>query len=159
MLVYSEEQWFDEFYPKEWGNWRECFNIKKFREHIEATGCCWMNYKTTGYCLSENGEGLMEIRPYKYSKPYTLEHFFVETACCEIQPFKQPKLNKMFAGVAVSKIQSNLTIYSVYIYGCDDASYTKHFSSEDGLNEELKYIKKYGIYHIFYKDSDYFFTN
>ena len=159
MEVYTEEQWFDKFYPKEWGNWRECFNIKKFSEHIEATGCSWMNYKLTGYCLSENENGLMKVCVYKHSKPQYLDHFFVETACDEIQPFYQKQINKHYAGIAVTKLTSNLEIYQVYIYGCDDASYTKHFISNCELENEVNRIKEFGIKHIFAKDSEYFFTN
>lgn len=159
MEVYTEDQWFDSFYPKEWGNWKEFYNIAKYRETQDVTGCTWMNYKLTGYCLSENKDGLMEIRKYNYSRPSVLDHFFVETTCDEIQPFTQPKVKKEYAGICVRKLTSNLEIYEVYIYGCDDASYTKHFNSKETLNHEIDVIKKYGISHIFYKDSEYFFTN
>lgn len=159
MKVYTEDQWFDNFYPNGWGNWRDFYNIVKYRENPNATGCSWMNYKLTGYCLSENADGLMEVRKYNYSKPYSLDHFFVETTCVEIQPFSQAKTGKEYAGIRITRLTSNLDIYEVYVYGCDDASYTKHFSSEDELKHEIAVIKEYGIEHIFYKDSDYFFTN
>lgn len=159
MNVYTEEQWFDTFYPKEWGNWRECYNIKKYRENVEVTGCSWMNYKLTGFCLSENENGLMGVRNYSYSKPQYLDHFFVETTCDEIQPFYQSKTNKYYSGIVISKLTSNLDIYQVYIYGCDDASYTKHFMSKCELENEVNRIKEFGIEHIFEKDSEYFFTN
>ncbi len=159
MKVYTEDMWFDNFYPKEWGDWKEYYNIAKYRETMEVTGCSWMNYKLTGYCLSENKDGLMEVRKYNYSRPYTLDHFFVETCCDEIQPFFQPKSKSQWAGIFISKLTSNLDIYQIYVYGCDDASYTKHFSSEEDLNHEIKVIKDFGINHIFYQNSDYFFTN
>ena len=159
MKVYTEEQGFDSFYPVEWGNWKEFYNIAKYRETRGVTGCSWMNYKLTGYCLSENKDGLMEIRNYNYCKPHVLDHFFVETLCDEVQPFHQPKVGKDYAGITITKLTSNLEIYQVYVYGCDDASYTKHFSCKEDLDHEVKVIKEYGIEHIFYKDSEYFFTN
>ena len=118
-----------------------------------------MNYKLTGYCLSEDENGLMKVCVYKYDKPRYLDHFFVETTCDEIQPFYQKQINKYFAGIAITKLMSNLDIYQVYIYGCDDASYTKHFISKCELENEVNKIKKFGIEHIFAKDSEYFFTN
>ena len=157
--VYSEEQWFDTFYPTEWGNWREFYNISKYRESQKITGCSWMNYKLTGYCLSENSEGLMKVNTYNYGKPYYYDHFFVETSCDEIQPFYQPRVNKYYAGVGISKLTSNLNIHSIYIYGCDDASYTKHFDNELELQTEISKIKMFGISHIFTEKSGYFFTN
>jgi hypothetical protein len=159
MNVYTETQWFDEFYPKEWGNWREFYDIQKYRENQDVTGCSWMNYKLTGYCLSENECGLMTIRPYTYGKPYASDHFFVETTNDEIQPFYQVKTNKHYAGIQICKEMSNLDLYSIYIYGCDDSSYTKHFIGKTDLDLEIEFIKKSGISHIFEQDSGYFFTN
>lgn len=159
MKVYSEEQWFDAFYPKSWGNWKEFYNIKKYREYPKVTGCCWMNYKLTGFCVGENEEGLMGVHKYTYSKPSTLDHFFVETTCDEIQPFHQPKVDEYYTGIKISKMYSNLDIYEIYIYGCDDASYTKHFNNDQDLNDEIEKLKKFSISHIFNKDSGYFFTN
>ena len=157
--VYSEDQWFDAFYPKEWGDWREFYNIKKYREGEKTTGCSWMNYKTTGFCLGENDQGLMKVVKFSYGKPYYSDHFFIQTNCVEIQPFYQPKVNEYYAGVGVSKLESNLDIYSIYIYGCDDSSYTKHFSSKEDLELAINEIKVYGISHIFDEKSKYFFTN
>lgn len=157
--VYSEEQWFDTFYPKEWGNWKEFYNIKKYRDGVSMSGCSWMNYKITGFCSGENAEGLMKVNQYIYSKPYYSDHFFVITTCDEIQPFYQPKVDEHYAGIGISKLYSNLDIYSIYIYGCDDASYTKHFNEKCELDSEIEKIKTLGISHIFTEKSGYFFTN
>ena len=93
------------------GNWREFYNIAAYREKSNVSGCSWMNYKLTGYCLTENKCGLMKVNKYTYDKPCTIDHFFVETDCCEIQPFFQQKVNRHYAGVVVNKLTSNLDIY------------------------------------------------
>ena len=65
MIVLTEEEWFDKYYPKEWGNWREYYNIKAYRENgVLKTGCTWLNYRITGLVRSQNNNDLLEILKY-----------------------------------------------------------------------------------------------
>ena len=166
MKLFTEEEWFDTFYPKEFGNWREGFNIAKYRENPEATGCSRMNYCISGYLSCENSDGFMALN--KYPPDASQEHFFVECGYKSddkniawfIQPYFQKKDDTYYASVKISKMESNLDIYIIYISGCDDCSYTKHFVGKESLNKEVLQIKERGILDsIELVENGYFFTN
>jgi hypothetical protein len=163
MKIYSEEEWFEKFYPKSWGDWRTEFNIEMYRKHQNVTSCSWMNYKLTGWLTSEVN-GKMKVNKYS-SKPYCLDNFFVECGqesnedevCWFIQPYLQQKDKTYYAQISTHKMESNLDIYVIYISGCDDASYTKHVIGMYNLIQEVLYIKNNGIRDI--QNREYFFTN
>lgn len=159
--VYSEEQWFDTFYPEELGNWKEEFNMREVRSGNYETGCSWMDYEKFGYVTNEDpNTGLMKVKNYTESD--TLEHFFIQcnkSTCAFIQPIYQPLTKQYFASVSVRKIESNLDLYKMYIRGCDDSSYTKHFIGEKHVAYEIRRILREGIDYIQYAENGFFFTN
>lgn len=158
--IYSIEEWFNEFYPKSWGNWREFYNIKKYREQKNLTGCTWMDYSGYAVVSGETDEkGHMKVLYClnEFNKKYTIDNFFISCAPYFVQPYYQPKDKEYYVKVKAYKMESNLDLYCVYISGCDDSSYTKHFIGLSNLMNELKYIKENGILDI--QDREYFFTN
>lgn len=163
MWIYTEEEWLDKFYPKEWGDWREEFNIGMLRKHRDLTGCNWMDYRLSGWLSGEDGDGKMKVNHRQY--PSTLDHFFIEcgdaddeqNVCHFLIPTLQKSVGKYFASVEVLKVESNLDLYQIYISGCDDSSFTKDFIGEDDLKEEVELIKRIGVSDI--QSRDYYFTN
>lgn len=164
-MIYSESEYFDKFYPKSWGDWRKEYNIKMYCAHPRETGCTWMDYHETGYVLSENSEGIMVVR--EIPRPGLIERFFIKCGSLEdeskiaffIQPAFQPKTQEYYASVTLTKMESNLDLYEVFITGIDDSSYTKHYNSLDSAMEDMADLKEYGINIIQEKESGFFFTN
>lgn len=164
MNIYKEDEWFDKFYPKEFGDWREGFNMKARIENPTATGCTWMDYKVAGYLTAVNENGMMILRPWSEDVGI-IEHLFI--SCGEssneeevdwfIQPYFQFKDQHYYASIKLTKEESNLDLYKVYISGNDDSSYTKHFIGLSYAGKELQYLRENGISDI--RERDYFFTN
>jgi len=159
--IYSEKEWFDTFYPKEWGNWQEAYNIGEYIKTPRLSGCVWMDYKLNGIVLS--GKKIMKILPWGDNCPY-YDHFFIE---CHpendafIQPHFQPKNQKSYASILLNKEESNLDLWKIKVAGNDDSSYSKHFIGLEAAMTELDKIKQKGITYIRndYKASRFFFTN
>ena len=164
-MIYTESEYFDEFYPKSWGDWRKEYNLKMYCKHPQESGCTWMDYYETGYTLVENLAGVMEVR--EIHRPEIIERFFIKCGSLEdeskiaffIQPAFQPKTGEYYASVTLTKMESNLDLYKVFITGNDDSSYTKHFTSLRVALEDIQLIKDYGINHIEDEESGFFFTN
>lgn len=167
-MIYSESEYFDKFYPKHWGDWRKEYNLKMYIAHPRETGCAWMDYYETGYVTAQNSEGVMEVR--EISRPELIERFFIKCGksgsledeskiAFFIQPAFQPKTGEYYASVTLTKMESNLDLYEVFITGIDDSSYTKHYISLSVALNDIQLIKEYGISHIQNKEHDFFFTN
>jgi len=167
LKTYSEEEWFDTFYPKEWGNWRENYNAAMYSKHQGATGCCWMDYNETGFLLSDpDNTGFMKVVKRDYDTG-TVDYFFVECGTSDkeedvawfLQPYYQSKTKTYFAKVYAQKTESNLDLYRIHVSGNDDSSYEKHFIGLKDLKQGIDDIKTYGVEVIQESDQKYFFTN
>lgn len=164
-MIYTESEYFDEFYPKSWGDWRKEYNLKMYCSHSHETGCTWMDYYQEGYLLTEDFSGRMEVR--EIHRPEIIERFFMKCGDLEdesniaffIQPAFQPKTEEYYCSVTLTKMESNLDLYKVFITGNDDSSYTKHYISIKEAQEDIELIKEYGISHIQNEEYEYFFTN
>lgn len=162
-MIYTEAEYFEEFYPKSWGDFREEYNLDMYRNHPRLTGCTWMDYYELGYCLVEVS-GIMKVR--KIHRPEIIERFFIKCGDLKdksniaffIQPAFQPKTKEYYASVTLTKVESNLDLYKVFITGNDDSSYTKHYISLDSAMDDIQLIKDYGINHI-NEEYEFFFTN
>ncbi len=118
---------------------------------IKTSRITWMNYKITGIVLSD-GKIIPNEENYRYK-----ESFLVRTnADCFIQPFKQND-ETYWAQVVLRKVTSNLPLYEIYIFGCDDASYTKHYLSLKDAVKDINFVKDNGISRI--ESMSFFFTN
>jgi hypothetical protein len=73
-----------------------------------------------------------------------------------ICPFEQTD-NTYWAQCILTKMESNLELYVVCVFGCDDASYSKHYLSVEEANADLEEIKRSGISSIY--KMKFFFTN
>lgn len=155
---FTEDEWFEEFYPHELGDWRKEFVVNN------DSGCCWMDYCFNGFPLSSKND-ILPISKCPEVNPNFIDHFFIEcgnlldenNVCWFVQPYYQKKNETYYANVVVSKLESNLDLYEIYISGHDDSSYTKHFLSKSSILDEIDYLKNYGIDNI--QDREYFFTN
>ena len=156
-MIYKEAEYFDKFYPKSWGDWRKEYNLKMYCKHPRESGCTWMDYYETGYLLTEDFSGRMAVRTI--SRPEIIERFFIKTECKFIQPAFQPKTEEYYCSVTLTKMESNLDLYKIYITGNDDSSYTKHYISLNDAITDIELIKEYGISHIQNEEYKYFFTN
>ena len=164
-MIYRENEYFDKFYPKSWGDWRKEYNLKMYNKHPQESGCTWMDYYETGYTLVENSKGVMQVRTIP--RPEIIERFFIKCGDQEdesniaffIQPAFQPKTKEYYCSVTLTKMESNLDLYKVFITGNDDSSYTKHYICLDDANIDIEHIVNYGIDIIQDKGSEFFFTN
>lgn len=163
-MILSEEEWFERYYPKDWGDWRKSYNIALHRKQPDASGCCWMDYVTTGYLCNEI-DGEMKVMSMKQKD--IINRFFIECGSLMdeanvayiIQPYLQRKDGLYFASVVARKLESNLDLYEIYVSGCDDASYTKQFIGLADLESAVTDLKQYGLSVIQEPDQQYFFTN
>jgi hypothetical protein len=135
MIELSEEEWFDKYYPKEWGDWRNYYNIEEYCKNTEATGCTWLNYRTTGW-VSGKRDGLMEINSRREYNSYLNSTLFsvneeVGNTFCGA---KQPD-GTIWVQATIYKQESNLDLYTIRLFGIDDASYSKDFIGLDSLLE------------------------
>lgn len=163
-MIYTESEYFEEFYPKSWGDFREEYNLDMYRKQPRVSGCTWMDYYELGYCLAPDENNIMKVR--EIHRPEIIERFFIKCGSLEdeskiaffIQPAFQSKTGEYYASVTLTKMESNLDLYKVFITGNDDSSYTKHFTSLRVAQECIEMIKYFGINHI--EDKEYeFFTN
>lgn len=141
MIILTEEEWFDKYYPKEWGNWREYYNSKAYtescRSNNEITGCTWLNYNSTGWLYSPNEEGLMKVcfrdkdnDPYIKSSLFQVDKEIGDLFCSTKQPD-----NTYWVQGTIYKRESNLSLYTLRLAGIDNTSYSKDFI---GLNSVLE---------------------
>jgi len=154
---YYEEEWFNEFYPNEWGDWKQNYNIAAYQKDCDETGCSWEHYSSVGF-LSAAVNGLMKVESWHGNNKRIVEHIFLECIDCEfIQPIYQKKDDAYYCEIELTKEDSNLDLYLLRVCGCDDCSYSKHIIGLDGCIKELERLDKDGINNI--TDFDYFFSN
>jgi len=147
MIWLSEED-----YMKKYGEW-------DYEGRVVNNSVCWMNYKMTGIPLGKGEDGIMRVIPWSEGAPY-LESFLVRADRPDenfICPFEQKKDNTKWAHVVTSKMESNLDIWVIYLFGADDASYTHHSKSKAEMDHEIDIIKDRGITAI--HNLNFFFTN
>ena len=160
MKVFEEEEWFEEFYPKEWGDWRKAYNIREFANQFasgkQISGCTWMDYSKTGGLMGEI-DGTMEVIPHM-ADPECFESFFIESTKEFCQPYYQPKDNTHYLKVTAERMESNLDLYVIHVAGHDDCSYTRHCLSLSSMRKAIKDLKKHGTSTVEYS-SNYFFSN
>lgn len=164
-MIYTEAEYFDKFYPKSWGDWRKEYNLKMYCKHPRESGCTWMDYYQEGYTLTEDFTGKMTVR--EIDRPEIIERFFIKCGDLEdeskiaffIQPAFQPKTEEYYCSVTLTKMESNLDLYKMFITGNDDSSYTKHYISLNDAITDINYIKEIGVAIIQDKESEFFFTN
>ena len=146
-------------YMKTYGEW-------DYEARVVNDSVCWMNYKITGIPLSPDKDGIMRVIPWDSrndrginGSPY-IESFLVRADRDDerfICPFKQEKDNTKWAHVITSKMESNLDIWIIKVFGCDDASYTCHFLAEQEMLRAVDILKDVGITAI--EELGFFFTN
>ena len=165
MLILTEEEWFDKYYPKEWGNWREYYNIKAYTEACKTsykqkiTGCTWLNYKTTGYLSSSNDNSLMKVNSY-YDSSYISSVLFqidedISNSFCGAE---QPD-NTYWVQGTMYKRESNLDLYTIKLFGIDDTSYSKDFIGLDSVLEGWNKVPYVLSDWDNLKKEEYYFTN
>lgn len=159
--VLQEEEYFNRYYPKEFGNWRELYNIQAYKDACaegKDPGVCWMCYKKTGIVLSGSDiPGCMKI--ISWSVPVYIESFFISGAGAYLCPYKTLD-KKTWGQVTLRKMESNLPIFVIHIGGCDDSSYSIHCMGEDEARKVLGLITENGIEDICFLTSlGFFFTN
>jgi hypothetical protein len=135
MLILTEEEWFDKYYPKEWGNWRESYNIYAYRKDEHLSGCSWLNYRCTGYASLSTKDGQMKIskrddNPYIMSSLFSVDEDISHSFCGAKQPD-----NTYWVHGTIYKRESNLELYTIKLFGVDDASYSKDFIRLDNVLE------------------------
>jgi hypothetical protein len=147
MKIYTEKEWFDTFYPKEWGDWTKEYNINEYRNRDKniKSACTWMDYHLFGIPLREK-DGKMKI--IKRHDKNLIDHFFIECGnekdvWLDVQPYLQID-GTYYASVLIDRLESNLELYRVYISGIDDSSFTSHCLGSIKLKDVVDRIKKYG---------------
>lgn len=98
----------------------------------------WMNYYKTGW-VSGN-------RVYKNSSTHVIDSFLFQ--CDEdhrLGPFRQKSDNTFWIQAYSYKMDSNLDIWALHMFGCDDAACTKHYLSELDLQEDINRLKFFGV--------------
>lgn len=97
MKTLTIQEWFDTYYPKEWGDWRKYYNIGMYRNTHNKTGCAWMDYGDGLELIGLNNR--TDILKTKKVKPVKgKEVRFVQcgtkadesTVNWYIQPYEQP---------------------------------------------------------------------
>lgn len=161
--ILTELEWFEEYYPKHWGDFTKEYNLNEYLKSDE-TACSWMCYENLGYLSSEDGKGIMKVnkRDDSYLRDNHKDVLFIECSKEDrfIQPYQQPKDGRYFFKVVLSKEESNLDLWRLYVVGCDDSSYTSHYIGYQVAKESLDDIVKYGIGVVECGiGSDWFFSN
>lgn len=163
MIILTEEEWFDKYYPKQWGNWREYYNNKAYTESCKSnnkiTGCTWLNYNSTGFLYGVNDKGLMKVG-VRDKNPYIKSSLFQVTKdiCDMFCGPKQPD-NTYWVQGTIYKRESNLELYMLCLSGIDDTSYTKDFIGLDNVLEGWNKVPYVLFNWDNLKKEDYYFTN
>jgi len=152
--VLTEEEYFDRYYPKSAGNWKEFYNIDAYRKN--DFGIAWMCYKKYGYLCSEV-DGKMKVQKWDDSYSSYIHSFFMECRMSILCPYITQD-NKWWAQVTLRKEESNLDLYTIYIGGCDDASWSLHVIGLPQANEVIEKLKR-NITPETLKEFEFFFTN
>lgn len=162
MKKLTEEEYFERYYPKSWGDWRKEYNIGEYRnQKPRISGVTWMDYIMTGFLLSERDNCLVEV--IRDKRPNYLDSFFISVEdAAYLQPMYQPKDETWWIKGYVRRLESNLTIYELHISGGDDSSYTKHYLDWEDLQKDLLSIYQYGVEYdspCYLPNLGFFFTN
>jgi hypothetical protein len=143
----------EEAYMERYGEW-------DYKVRCANDSVCWMNYKKTGVVLGKDEDGIMKVIPWRGGSMY-IDSFLVEIPSKNddfICAFKQPD-GRLWAHVVTYKMESNLGIWVVYVFGADDDSYTCHYLTIEKMERDLKKLKSQGIGMIRNSDSEFFYTN
>ncbi len=98
----------------------------------------WMNYYMVGNVCGS--------KVYPNNSNFYLDSFLVQCSKDNIiGPFRQKKDKTYWAQVVLHKFESNLDIWMIHIFGCDDAAFSKHYTSKELMTKDLEFIKQYGI--------------
>ena len=151
--VLTEEEYFDRYYPKEFGDWKEFYNIGEYRKKTNI-GIAWMCYKKYGFLCKEE-DGKMKVTKWSVS-PY-IDSLFMECRMSGLCPYKTQD-NKWWAQVTLRKMESNLDLYEIHIEGCDDSSWSLHILGNDAANGVMEKLKK-NITMETINEMGFFFTN
>jgi hypothetical protein len=137
----SVEEWFDEYYPKEWGDWRKEYNAGKFRE-TRGTACTYRDYYGTGARLGATTiDGIIHVIDHDGYK--AKHHIFVDaTEADYISPCVQPKDGREFASVIVNEYEA---ISTIQVTGCDDVTFTKEYENYYELMTDFEAIRRLGV--------------
>jgi hypothetical protein len=135
------EEWFDEYYPKEWGDWRKEYNIGKFRE-TRGTACTYLEYYGTGARLgATTRDGRIPVIDHEGHK--VKHRIFVDaTEAHYVNSYVQPKDGKEFASVIVNEYES---ISTIQVTGCDDAAFIKEYENYYDLMQDFEAIRALGV--------------
>jgi len=158
MEVLTEEEYFNRYYPAEFGNWKEYYNISAYRKE-KFTGVAWMCYKKYGSVYSEIN-GKMKIGKWNDSYNPYMDSFFLEVDEVDMEflcPYETED-NKTWAQVSLQKEESNLDLYLIKIEGCDDASWSHHIIGIDEVEKMINRLKM-GIEYEDFEKLNFFFSN
>jgi hypothetical protein len=122
---------------------------------LKTSKITWMNYKSTGIVCSD-GKIISFGEVSSYLESFLVRADHGDDVDWFIQPFKQDD-GSYWAQVVLSNIPSNLPLCKIHIFGCDDASYSKHYLSLDDAYKDIEFFKDNGISKI--DSMDFFFTN
>ena len=157
--VLSEVEWFDTYYPKEWGNWREYFNFEQSHLVENKTGCTIDHYNVYGRATLPDTLGRMFIKTDIISN--CIDAIFVEVTDKDIiekfSPIYQPKDQKYFFSITCNKQKSNLDLYSIDVFNSCNLCYAKDFIGLIDMYNELSNIKNKGISYIINDTSSEFY--
>ena len=167
--ILTEEQWFDTYYPKSWGDWRKEYNLEMFQTTKDETACTYLDYGSTGFTIRFGGDcPILMVRSWVHGYPAPTNYFMEVDGenSSFIQPYKQPKDGKFFVKFALRKVESNLNLYETHFVGCDDVSYSKHyvgdkksnFLAQELFEKDVNELMKDFTF-ILNPDSGFFFTN
>jgi len=158
MLVLTEEEWFDEYYPKEWGDWRQEYNAKAYRENgVIRSGCTWLNYKVTGWLAGSND--LLVVNKHSDCRYIKSSLFEVSDDICTMFCGPRQPDGSCWVQGTIYKCESNLELYTITLFGIDDMSYSKDFIGLDSVLEGWdKLPQLLTDMSLLFKDS-YYFTN
>lgn len=149
---YTQEQWFDNYYPKSFGKWRKNYNLSLFLS-TNLTGCTILDYcqNYEAVCNGDDTQTQFKIRRVK--SKVCIESIFIKVGSLlgdSLQCYRQPKDNSLWLNVQLRKnVRPKLLIpirsHSIMVSGNDDISYIRYFDSFQDANEKLTQFKNHGI--------------
>lgn len=150
----TEEQWFDTYYPPEWGDWRKFFNAPKYQNSYNKTGCSFRDYSLTGKILRLAWN---EIWGVDQPDGYTLDHLFIRVDPANhpvmALPIYQSKTDDYWLRITCQKLPEYKGIslekgkFVVTISDDDDFYADKFFQTENEARTEIERLKETGITH------------
>lgn len=162
MYWLSESDWFDKYYPKAWGNWREEYNYGEYRDqqYPKIVPCTWMNYRSSGY-LEKGSKKILRV--YRHPVQMYIDSFLVcdeFNKCAFIQPFHAADgsfWSHIFLQDMAALRANNPKIgwgesvcYRMYCFGSDDAAKEKLYCVDEfeSALEDINMIKAFGMEYV-----------